>query len=151
MLWWTQMLTVKLAAKKSRLVLERVICSFNFDIASSRCTMLLVASIMHHDYGSDFQARGCCKNKAHKANDASSWWWNDCMMMWLHETSLIAIKIIDFPVFDESVTNGRTDRPTDGRTDRPSYRDARTHLKTCAYRRLKNSYSAQWKQEKGTC
>jgi len=55
------MLTVKLAAKKSRLVLERVICSFNFDIASSRCTMLLVASIMHHDYGSDFQARGCCK------------------------------------------------------------------------------------------
>ena len=53
------MLTVKSAAKKSRLVLERVICSFNFDIASSRRTMLLVASIMHHDYGSDFQVRGC--------------------------------------------------------------------------------------------
>ena len=32
-------------------------------------------------------------------------------------------------VFDESVTNRRTDRPTDGRTDRPGYRDARTHLK----------------------
>ena len=24
-------------------------------------------------------------NKAHNANDASSWWWNDCMMVWLHE------------------------------------------------------------------
>ena len=47
------------------------------------------------------------------------------MMMRLHETSLFAVKIIDFPVFDESVTDGRTD----GRTDRPSYRDARTHLK----------------------
>ena len=39
-----------------------------------------------------------------------------------------------FPFLDESVTRGRTDRPTDrrtdGRTDRPSYRDARTHLKT---------------------
>jgi len=45
--------------KKSRIVLERVICLFNFDIASSRRTMLLVASIMHHDYGSDFQVRGC--------------------------------------------------------------------------------------------
>ena len=21
-------------------------------------------------------------NKAHTANDASSWWWNDCLMMW---------------------------------------------------------------------
>ena len=53
--------------------------------------------------------------------------------MWLHETSLFAIKIIDFPVFNESVTDGptdgRTDGPTDRRTDRPSYRDARTHLK----------------------
>ena len=28
-------------------------------------------------------------------------------------------------------TNRRTDRRTDGRTDRPSYRDARTHLKSC--------------------
>ncbi len=62
--------------------------------------------------------------------------------MRLQETSLVAIKIIDFPVFDESVTHGRTDGrtdgptdrrtdgPTDGRMDRPSYRDARTHLKT---------------------
>ena len=37
-------------------------------------------------------------------------------------------------VFDESVTNRRTDRPTDRptdrRMDRPSYRDARTHLKS---------------------
>ena len=33
--------------------------------------------------------------------------------MTLHETSLFAIKIIDFPVFDKSVTRG----PTDGRTD----------------------------------
>ena len=55
------------------------------------------------------------------------------MMMRLHETSIFAVKIINFPVFDESVTDGptdgRTDRPTDRRTDRPSYRDARTHLK----------------------
>ena len=54
-------------------------------------------------------------NKAHTANDASSWWWNDCMMIRLQETSFFTIKIIDFPVFDESVTNG----PTDGRTDGP--------------------------------
>ena len=73
-------------------------------------------------------------NKAHKANDASSWWWNDCMMMWLHETSLSVIKIINFPVFNKSVTDGQTDgwtngqidRRTDRRKDRPSYRDART-------------------------
>ena len=29
----------------------------------------------------------------------------------------------------QSITDGRTDRPTDGRTDTRSYRDARTHLK----------------------
>ncbi len=28
-------------------------------------------------------------NKAHKANDASSWWWNECMMMWLHDIRLV--------------------------------------------------------------
>ena len=56
------------------------------------------------------------ENKAHKANDASSWWWNDCMMMWLHDTSLFVIKIIDFPVLHESVTDGPTDGPTDGQT-----------------------------------
>ena len=71
--------------------------------------------------------------KAHKANNVSSWWWDDCMVMWLHETLSFAIKIIYFPVFNESdidgATDGRTDGPTDGRTDRPSYRDARTHLK----------------------
>ena len=37
--------------------------------------------------------------------------------------------------FDESVTDGPTDRQTDGRTDRPSYRDARSHLKTDATER----------------
>ena len=37
--------------------------------------------------------------------------------MWLHETSLFAIKIIDFPVFDESVTDGPTDGRTHGRAD----------------------------------
>ena len=55
------------------------------------------------------------------------------MIVWLHETWLFAIKTFDFPVFDESVTNrrtdGPTDGPTDGRTDRPNYRDARTHLR----------------------
>ena len=28
-------------------------------------------------------------NKAHTANDASSRWWNDCMMMWLYEIRLV--------------------------------------------------------------
>ena len=50
------------------------------------------------------------------------------MMMRLHKTTLFAVKIIDFPVFDESVADGPTDGRTDGRTDRPtdkvSYRDA---------------------------
>ena len=30
-----------------------------------------------------------CLNKAHKANDASSWLWNDCMMIWLHDIRLV--------------------------------------------------------------
>ena len=50
-------------------------------------------------------------------------WWCDYMRL------LFAIKIIDFPIFDESVTHGPTDGRTDGPTDRPDYRDARTHLK----------------------
>ena len=29
------------------------------------------------------------RNKAHKANDASSSWWNDCMIIWLHEIRLV--------------------------------------------------------------
>ena len=41
------------------------------------------------------------KNKAHKANDASSWWRNDCMTTWLLKDQL---------------------------TIRPSYRDAKMHL-----------------------
>ena len=42
--------------------------------------------------------------------------------------SLFAIKIIDLPVFEKSVTCGPTDGRTDGRMDKPGYRDARTHL-----------------------
>ena len=38
------------------------------------------------------------------------------------------IKIINFPVFDESVTHGPSDRPTEGRTDKPGYKDARMYL-----------------------
>ena len=66
--------------------------------------------------------RSCLRayNKAHDANDASSWW---------HDYRIMLISL----VFDESVTDQPTDRPTDrptdGRTDRPGYRDARTHLK----------------------
>ena len=39
--------------------------------------------------GCIYTAQVAAKNKAHKANDASSWWWNDCMMMWLHEIRLV--------------------------------------------------------------
>ena len=53
------------------------------------------------------------------------------MMMRLHETLIFAVKIIDFPVFDKSVTHGQTDGWTDGRTD--PFRDARTYLKTRSY------------------
>ena len=49
------------------------------------------------------------------------WFCHTIFHMRLHETSLFAIKLIDFPDFNESVTNGptdgRTDRRTDGRTD----------------------------------
>ena len=50
------------------------------------------------------------KNKAHKANNASSWWWNDYMTTWL-------LKNIDFPGFVESVTDRPTNQPTDGYPD----------------------------------
>ena len=74
-------------------------------------------------------------NKAHKANYASSWWWNDCIMMWLHEIRLeyLLLQLVAqkwwFSLFfmKASPTNQRTDGPTngrtDGRTDRPSYID----------------------------
>ena len=76
------------------------------------------------------------------ANGASSWWWNDCMMMWLHEICLVYLLLqlfawkYWFSLFFTKAwpTDGRTDRPTDRwtdqRTGKPGYRDARTHLKT---------------------
>ena len=58
-------------------------------------------------------------HKAHKANDASSWWWNDCMMMLSYNSSwLTLLKSIFTEVW-------RTDWCTDRWMDRPSYRDAR--------------------------
>ena len=58
------------------------------------------------------------KNKAHKANDASSWWWNDCMMMWLQEIHLVYLLLQLFAQkyrFFLFFTKARpTDRPTDG-------------------------------------
>ena len=60
-------------------------------------------------------------NKAHKANDASSWWWNDCTMMWLHEICLVYLLLqlfarkLWFSLFFTKAWP--TDRRTDGRTD----------------------------------
>ena len=66
------------------------------------------------------------------------------MMKWLYDDV-----IIDFPVFDESVTRGptdrQTDRPTDGRTDKPGYRDARTHLKRKKERKEKKKQGPEAK------
>ena len=78
---------------------------------------------------------GNAPNKAHKAKDASSWWWNDCMMMWLHEIRLgyLLLQLYArkwwFSLFFTKAlpTHGPTDRPTDRRTD--PFIDARTHLK----------------------
>ncbi len=96
-------------------------------------------------------------NNAHKANDASSYWRNDCMLTWLHEILGISLLfalawrtdgLMDgrrflvsliyllehlfawkcwFPLFLTKAW------PTDRRTDRPTYRDARTHLKSDRY------------------
>ena len=43
----------------------------------------------------------------------------------------ISVDISEIQLVCDRPTDGRTDGPTDGRTDIPSYRDARTHLKTC--------------------
>ena len=105
------------------------------------------------------------RNKAHKANDASSWWWTDCMMMWLHEICLVYLPLQLFAqkhwfslFFYENVTNGptdgqtdgRTDGPTDGRTDRPCYRDARTHLTVAPSRPKKNALPTDRPTERPT-
>ena len=47
--------------------------------------------------------------------------------------AIICPKILITLVFDESVTNGRTD----GRTDGPGYRDARTHLKSHQWAKIR--------------
>ena len=71
----------------------------------------------------------CALNKAHKANDASSWWLNDCMMMWLHEICLVYLPLQLFAQKEwfslfftktsptDARTDRATDRPTDQRTD----------------------------------
>ena len=58
-------------------------------------------------------------NKAHKANDASSWWHNDCMVTWLHEIILDLLWLwlvqIDIP---GCITDRSMDWQTDGPVDR---------------------------------
>ena len=53
-------------------------------------------------------------NKAHRANDASSRWWNDCMMMWLYEIvpdlTFDSLKNVDFYWYSQKwQTNGPVD------------------------------------------
>ena len=70
----------------------------------------------------------CSWEMRHKANDASSWWLNDCMMAWLHEICLVYLLLQLFArkwwfsIFftKPSPTDGRTDGPTDRRTNRPT-------------------------------
>ncbi len=51
-------------------------------------------------------------NKAHKANDASSWWHNDYMVTWLQEIILDLLRL--WLIFtDVSLTDQWTDKPMD--------------------------------------
>ena len=74
-------------------------------------------------------------NKAHKANDAFSCWWNYCTILFDY-----LLEKIDFPCFwqkcdgpmngpTDRLKDGPTDGPTDRRTGRPGCRDVRKHLK----------------------
>ena len=76
----------------------------------------------------------CLFNKAHKTNDASSCWRNDCMMTWSHEILFIFMcwKLRIFIDICGSVTDKLMDWPTD-KTNRPSYRDARRYLVRLIY------------------
>ena len=78
-------------------------------------------------------------NKAHKANDASSCWWN-YMNTWLIFTYLL--KNNDFPCFWQKC-DGRTDRPTDRPTDRRTdpVIEMRGRIRKAEYK--KNSFKNQ--------
>ena len=55
------------------------------------------------------------RNKAHKANDASSWWHDNCMVTWLHESILDLLwlwLVIPWCVTDRSM-DWQNDRPVD--------------------------------------
>ena len=62
--------------------------------------------------------RQTLKNKAHKANNASAWWHNDCKLTWLHEIILDLLWLwlvqIDIP---GCVTDWSMDWQTDGLVD----------------------------------
>ena len=64
------------------------------------------------------------ENKASKANDASSNWWNDCMVTWLLRLALIHWN----SWYSRTVTDGPMDCPTNGWID--CLIDARTHRKS---------------------
>ena len=53
-------------------------------------------------------------NKAHKANDASSWWHNDCMVTWLHE---IILDLLWLWLVQLDIHGCATDRSMDWQTD----------------------------------
>ena len=69
------------------------------------------------------------KNKAQKANDASSWFMeclHDCMIhdvLWLASSSFDWLEKVDFHSVSREI-----DRQTDQLTDWPSYREAGIHL-----------------------
>ena len=108
------------------------------------------------------------RNRAHKANNASSWWHNDCMTTWLlkdwltirpsyrdakmHLEGLVFLLWLYFTrkcwfsLFWTKAwqTDGRIDQWTDWRTDRPGYRDARTHvIKKCISRHILSSLTSK--------
>ena len=53
------------------------------------------------------------RNKAHKANDASSWWWNDCVMTWLHQILLDSFLLWLVEIHSSATGRSVTDRAMD--------------------------------------
>ncbi len=65
-------------------------------------------------------------NKGHKANNASSWWQNNCIMTWLHE---IILDLLSLWLVEIDIHGCVTHRWT----GRPSYRYAKVHLEGLVY------------------
>ena len=74
-------------------------------------------------------------NKAHKANDASSWWHNDCMVTWLHE---IILDLLWLWLVQIDIHGCATDRSMDWQTDGPV--DCLIELRRCIKRASYTSY-----------